>query len=87
MTVAVAPKDDHLDLGRLAEVVAEKLAPHQRPRFVRAVSDIAMTDGYRPLKRTLIDEGLSGRVYRLGDDGRYRALEEASEADAPTSRA
>ncbi len=87
VTVAVAPKDDHLDLGRLAEVVSEKLAPHQRPRFVRAVSDIAMTDGYRPLKRALIDEGLSGRVYRLGDDGRYRALEEAPEPDVPTSRA
>ncbi len=82
VVATVVPRDTSVDLGRFADLAQEKLAPHERPRFVRIASAIPMTDGYRPLKRALIDEGLSGVLFRLGDDGRYQRAEAASAAEA-----
>ena len=64
-----------LDWGRLAELVSEKLEPHERPRVIRVASAIPMTDGYRPQKRELVLHALEGEVHRLGDDGRYHRVE------------
>lgn len=82
VVATVVPRDTALDLARFADLVGEKLAPHERPRFVRIASAIPMTDGYRPLKRALIDEGLSGTVYRLGEDGRYHRLDGSNGVEA-----
>ncbi len=78
VVATLVPREAGLDLARLAELVTEKLAPHERPRFVRLASSIPMTDGYRPLKRALVDEGLTGAVHRLGEDGRYHPLDGAA---------
>ncbi len=86
MVATVVPRDDAVDLGRLADLVEEKLAPHERPRFVRIAESIPVTDGYRPLKRVLRERGLAGVVHRLGEDGRYHPLEHASREDATPSR-
>ena len=72
-----------LDLARFAALVDEKLEARERPRFLALVDSIPMTDGYRPLKRTLIERELRGSeaVYERGADGVYRPLDVPS-ADA-----
>lgn len=88
VVATIVPREPGSDLTRLAELVQEKLEPHERPRFVRIATSIPMTDGYRPLKRALIDEGLSGVVHRLGEDGRYhRADASNGREESPSSRA
>lgn len=69
VVATVVPRDDALDLRRLAALVDEKLEERERPTFVRVVDAIPMTDGYRPLKRALVEAGLeNGEVYERADD-------------------
>ena len=88
VVAAIVPRERSLDFARLAELVREKLAPHERPRFVRIVGAIPMTDGYRPLKRALAAEGLAGVVHRLGEDGAYHRIDATNgHGDRAASRA
>ncbi|HJL14195.1 MAG TPA: alpha/beta fold hydrolase [Sandaracinaceae bacterium LLY-WYZ-13_1] len=85
VVATVVPRDGALDLDRLADLVDEKLEPRQRPRWIRVVDEIPVTDGYRPLKRALREQGLEGAraVYERGDDGRYRPIPDTSAAVSP----
>lgn len=80
---------DHRPLmpGALDELAAKALDARMRPRFVRRVADIPMTDGYRPKKSRLREQGLSpddtdvlyfdrdrGRYLPMDADGYQRAL-------------
>ncbi len=67
VTAAVVPREEPFDAERFAEYVRDKLEPHQRPRYVRLVGEIAVSDGYRPLKRPLRDVGIppDRPAYRL----------------------
>lgn len=71
VAATIVPRDSTLDFARLAELVNEKLEPHERPQVVRLASSLPLTDGYRPLKRALIPCALDGEIHRLGEDGRY----------------
>ncbi len=75
VTATLVPRTDAIDLEAFSALVLEKLEPRDRPRYVRIADAIPMTDGYRPLKRALSDLGLTGDVYRLGDDARYHRVE------------
>jgi acyl-CoA synthetase (AMP-forming)/AMP-acid ligase II len=75
VAATIVPREGALDLGRLAELVSEKLEPHARPRVLRIADAIPMTDGYRPQKRALLPHAFEGEVHRLGDDGRYHRAE------------
>lgn len=70
VTAAVVPREEPFDVSGLSALIGEKLSLHQRPRYVRLVNRIPMSDGYRPLKAALAEEGIpaSGRVYRLEGD-------------------
>lgn len=63
VVATVVPRRGEVDLSRLAALADEKLEERQRPRYVRVVDVIPMTDGYRPLKRALVEAGLDGEVY------------------------
>ena len=71
LVLAVVPRDRAIDLVALASLVHEKLEPVERPRYVRIVSDVPLTAGYRPLKRALVEQGLAGECLRLDEGGRY----------------
>jgi len=58
VVAAVVPREGELDFERFTTHVLDKLAPEQRPQYVRIVDDIATSEGYRPLKRLLVDQGL-----------------------------
>ncbi|MCB9592726.1 MAG: alpha/beta fold hydrolase [Sandaracinaceae bacterium] len=78
-------RGDSLDVGRLASLLDEKLEPRARPRYLRVVDAIAVTDGYRPLKRPLVDAREQGaREVWERVDGRYerRAPTRAAEVTA-----
>jgi putative long chain acyl-CoA synthase len=55
-TIVVANPDD-FDPGPIAARVGS-LRPEQRPSFIRVRREIAVTDGFRPLKTPLIRQGL-----------------------------
>lgn len=65
-----------LDLAALARAVVA-LPAHARPVRVRLVDDIAMTDGFRPLKRPIREAGFA-------DDPRVWAWDPAVERYRPT---
>lgn len=75
VAATIVPRREHIDTTRLGDLVAEKLEPHARPRYLRIVDEIGLSDGYRPLKRPLVGAKTSGtsRVYEL-EDGRYELL-------------
>ena len=82
---SIVPQEGkELSLETLADRVA-RLSPEQRPRYVRLVPSIAMTDGYRPLKAPLRRAGLKKtkrvEIYRY-DGGVYRRGADAREARA-----
>ena len=85
LAVTIVAHEDGLDMDRLTELVDEKLEPRARPDFVRVVSEIALSDGYRPLKRPLEGARETG-VFELWErvDGGYerRSLESTIEARA-----
>ena len=58
LCAAVVPRGEGFDVERLAEHVRDKLEPHQRPVWVRLVDAIPMSDGYRPLKSALAEQGI-----------------------------
>jgi putative long chain acyl-CoA synthase len=65
---------DRLDLAAIADAVAA-LPANARPRFLRRVDAIPMTDGYRPLKKPIRDLGFApGPDVYAWDDAtrRYR---------------
>jgi acyl-CoA synthetase (AMP-forming)/AMP-acid ligase II len=47
-----------LDGSALRELVDARLEPAARPRYLRCVGEIAMTDGFRPLKSSLRKAGV-----------------------------
>ena len=47
-----------LDVDAFGELVREKLQPRDRPKYLRVVDAIPLTDGYRPLKRALREQPL-----------------------------
>ena len=58
LCAAVVPRGEAFEVERLAELVREKLEPHQRPVWIRLVDAIPMSDGYRPMKSVLAEEGI-----------------------------
>ncbi|MEC7523635.1 MAG: AMP-binding protein [Myxococcota bacterium] len=79
VVATIVPREGALDLRRLERLVDEKLQPHERPRRVRVVDAIPMTDGYRPLKRALRGPAAEPRAVYARTDGAY-----AEVADAPS---
>ncbi len=65
--VATIELRDGVDLNRraLLEVIVDRLEPHARPRVIRCVDRIEMTDGFRPLKGPLRRAGLSAEGTRF----------------------
>ncbi|MFK7985837.1 MAG: AMP-binding protein [Sandaracinaceae bacterium] len=52
------------DVASLTRLIDEKLESRERPRFLRVVDEIPLTDGYRPLKQALKEDGLDAvRLY------------------------
>lgn len=78
VVATIVPREGALDLRRLERLVDEKLQPHERPRRVRVVDAIPMTDGYRPLKRALRGPAAEPRAVYARTDGAY-----AEVADSP----
>lgn len=71
VVASLVPRRSQIDLERLAAFVREKLAPRDRPHYVRILDEIPTTDGYRPQKRDLVDYGLAtspGQLFRLDGD-------------------
>ena len=62
VAVVVTEDDRPLDLEAWNEF-ATRLDPSLLPQWVKRVAAIPMTDGYRPLKRALVEAGLEGDVY------------------------
>jgi acyl-coenzyme A synthetase/AMP-(fatty) acid ligase len=62
LAVAFVAKDK-VDEQRVAEALA-KLEEHERPTLVRQVTEIQLTDGFRPRKRDV--EAVLEREYRSG---------------------
>ena len=65
----------------LDQLAARRLDSHTRPRFIRQVESIAMTDGFRPLKSVLRGQGLStaepNALFWDPAHGSYRPLDQA----------
>ncbi len=83
VAATIVPADgDSLDLERFNDKLASE-PPHARPRWVRLVRSVPMTDGYRPIKARLRDEGAraDGRTYWLDGD-RYRLVDNDSRNEA-----
>jgi putative long chain acyl-CoA synthase len=81
VVAAIVPRD-RLDVRRLETLATERLEPREVPSFVRVVTEIPLTDGYRPLKRTLAARGLEP-----GDDELHRLDRSAAEPAAPGEEA
>jgi len=80
LCATIVPREGGLDVARLSNLIDEKLEPRGRPRWLRVVDAIPLSDGYRPLKRSLVGarhEGASTVYERV--DGRY---EERAEGGA-----
>lgn len=59
---AVVPLDgQQLDPQELLTILERTLPLRARPRFIRARAQIAMTDGYRPIKSPLMEAGIRVR--------------------------
>lgn len=84
VVATIVPRDGELDLRRLERLVDEKLQPHERPRLVRLVDAIPMTDGYRPLKRALRGPAAQPRAVYARTDGAYK---EVADPPRPEARA
>jgi hypothetical protein len=56
MVVATVMSDKPLDAARITRACSE-LWPHERPRLVRRVAEIPMTEGFRPIKAKLQEQG------------------------------
>lgn len=59
-----------LEADALTRLVSSRLAPNARPAVVRVVEEIALTDGYRPLKgalRASADDSQAVALYRHDD--------------------
>ena len=71
VAATIVPRGERIDVARLANLVDEKLEPHARPRYLRIVDEIDLTDGYRPLKRPLVGAMATDarRIYERKDDG------------------
>jgi acyl-CoA synthetase (AMP-forming)/AMP-acid ligase II len=54
----VVGPNDRLDLGAIAQAVAT-LPEHAIPRMLRRVDELAMTEGFRPLKKPVKDAGFA----------------------------
>ena len=82
VAATIVPRGERIDVTRLVQLVDEKLEPRERPAFLRIVDDIALTDGYRPLKRPLVGAKSEGatRVFALRD-GRYEPVAGESAAE------
>ena len=57
LTATIALKDGALDAAAFSEDVISRLAIPKRPRLVRVVKTIPLTDGYRPRKSALREQG------------------------------
>jgi len=86
LCATIVPREDGIDVARLSNLVDEKLDPRSRPRWLRVVASLPLSDGYRPLKRALVGarhEGVSALYERV--DGRYE--ERSADAGRPEARA
>ena len=82
LAATIVPRGDGLDVPRLAAQIDEKLEPRARPRYLRVVVAVSLTDGYRPLKRPLEgarDAGVREVWERV--DGRYELRAHAAPAE------
>ncbi len=83
IAAAVVPADgESLDLERLSRHLASEQG-HVRPRLLRLVERMPMTDGYRPIKARLREEGVraDGQTFWL-DGEQYRPLEDGNRDEA-----
>lgn len=72
VAVTIVPRGDTLDVVKLAALLDEKLEARARPRYLRIVDAIPLTDGYRPLKKPLEGAREAGaREVWERVDGRY----------------
>jgi acyl-CoA synthetase (AMP-forming)/AMP-acid ligase II len=57
LAATIVTKDGALDAALFTEDVVSRLPTPKRPRVVRVVKNIPLTDGYRPRKSTLKEQG------------------------------
>ncbi len=83
LAAAIVPRGE-LDVARFSRALAEALPMARRPRYVRLVDRIPLTDGFRPFKAPLRAEGIAGhmRVLRLDVDGATYVREPIGEPPA-----
>jgi acyl-CoA synthetase (AMP-forming)/AMP-acid ligase II len=65
--VATVMSEQPLDAARITRACGE-LRAHERPRWVRRVASIPLTEGYRPIKAKLQDEAASEVLDQLRYD-------------------
>jgi putative long chain acyl-CoA synthase len=80
LVAAIVLRDGELDLERLSSDLARALPPARRPRYLRVVPEIPLTDGYRARKISVQSLGLSPRAGDVlleleGKGERYRLHE------------
>lgn len=75
VAATIVPRGERIDVARLENLIDEKLELRSRPRYLRIVDAIELSDGYRPLKRPLEGATTSGarQIYER-KDGRYELL-------------
>lgn len=79
LTATIVVKDGLLDPASFTEDVVSRLPSAKRPRLVRIVRAIPMTDGYRPRKSVLKEQGAG-----VGPGETALAYEEKTEKYVPT---
>ncbi|MCA9606849.1 MAG: AMP-binding protein, partial [Myxococcales bacterium] len=75
VAATIVTRGEGLDVARLGALLHEKLEARARPRYLRVVETIPLTDGYRPLKRPLEGAREAGTLEvweRV--DGAYRRI-------------
>jgi hypothetical protein len=78
--VAAVSSEQPLDPTRLSQALADALPPEQRPRLIRRVVEIAMTEGFRPMKTRLRDGGPGTVLQTLQLDDAREAYREVPQA-------
>src|SRR5690606_14695698 len=85
---AVVPQgSDKLQPSVLLEVIVRQLPLRARPRFIRVRSQIALTDGYRPIKGPLVEAGIRVRsaeqtFWYDSERHRYEVLDQSGYVEA-----
>jgi putative long chain acyl-CoA synthase len=59
LVAAIVPREKNVDLERLGREIVAELPANRRPRYVRLVDALPLTDGHRVMKTVLREKGIA----------------------------